>query len=553
MNRKKIRKVCVQLILPCLIGVFTFLILYGFTPLNVRNDSWIMAGYDEADIIQHYSGWIAFRNSEWTFPLGMARDMACEDGTYISFTDSIPWVSIAFKTFRDFLPETFQFFGLYTLFCYMMQGVAAFHIIYWKCKDSIYAIIGTILYTFSPIVMERAFRHTALGSQWLILLAILVYMVHRDRPSRMHYMGYLLLLVLAIGIHPYFLPMIAIFLLLSVIEDIGRKEFWPVIFSVAILSISFACGIVLGVLGTGVTLSRDGYGKFSMNLNALINPVSIGGYTWSSFVKKFPQILGNYDGFNYLGLGIISGIFFLFVLTVFLGKERVIWEWIKQNVILLLALICCFIFAVSNVVTYNDIILANVALPEWLYSFCGIFRASSRLFYPVYYCIFTGVILGIWLLGKKASKKRRYLILGMILLIQLLDMNVCIAEKHEKMLANAEYVSILDDAVLDEILESNQFIILDNYSGDTRTLAVAALKNNLKLYYSTANSGNYSNTAYWSNEIAEHARKTGEIDPYIIVTSESAVLQNYLQHENIGCYEAEDSWYIYSLDTIASK
>ena len=132
-------------------------------------------------------------------------------------------------------------------------------------------------------------------------------------------------------------------------------------------------------------------------------------------------------------------------------------------------------------------------------------------------------------------------------------MNVCIAEKHEKMLANAEYVSILDDAVLDEILESNQFIIMDNYSGDTRTLAVAALKNNLKLYYSTANSGNYSNTAYWSNEIAEHARKTGEIDPYIIVTSESAVLQNYLQHENIGCYEAEDSWYIYSLDTIASK
>ena len=26
---------------------------------------------------------------------------------------------------------------------------------------------------------------------------------------------------------------------------------------------------------------------------------------WSRFIKVFPQILGNYDGFNYLGLGIL--------------------------------------------------------------------------------------------------------------------------------------------------------------------------------------------------------------------------------------------------------
>lgn len=75
-----------------------------------------MAGYDESDIIQHYSGWLAFRNSEWSFPLGLAKDMAIEDGTYISFTDSIPWVAIFFKLFNQFLPETFQYFGLY-VFC----------------------------------------------------------------------------------------------------------------------------------------------------------------------------------------------------------------------------------------------------------------------------------------------------------------------------------------------------------------------------------------------------------------------------------------------------
>ena len=118
--------------LPFSIGLFTFIIVYGLTPLNVTNDSWIMAGYDEKDIIQHYSGWIAYRNSDRTFPLGMAMDMAWGDGTYISFTDSIPWVAIAFKLIRRFLPDTFQYFGIYALFCYIMQGIAAFNIIYYK-------------------------------------------------------------------------------------------------------------------------------------------------------------------------------------------------------------------------------------------------------------------------------------------------------------------------------------------------------------------------------------------------------------------------------------
>ena len=32
------------------LGAIAFMIIYGITPLNVTNDSWIMAGYDENDI-----------------------------------------------------------------------------------------------------------------------------------------------------------------------------------------------------------------------------------------------------------------------------------------------------------------------------------------------------------------------------------------------------------------------------------------------------------------------------------------------------------------------
>ncbi len=541
--------------LPFSIGLFTFIIVYGLTPLNVTNDSWIMAGYDEKDIIQHYSGWIAYRNSDRTFPLGMAMDMAWGDGTYISFTDSIPWVAIAFKLIRRFLPDTFQYFGIYALFCYIMQGIAAFNIIYYKCKNTIYSGIGTILFTFAPILLERSLRHTALGSQWLILFAILIYLVHKNSPLRkIHYFEYLVLLVLAIGIHPYFLPSIAVFLLLSVIYDIKRRQFLAPVFFILNLVITYFSGRLIGVLGTNTNVSRDGYGYYSMNLNALINPTSCGGYIWSSFQKVYPQTLGNYDGFNYLGAGIIAGFFLLLIFTIAWDMEKNIWKFIKRNGILLFFLVCCFSFAISNVVTLNDKILFDIPLPQWLEKLCGIFRASSRIFYPVYYCIFISIIYGIWQFSSpKLGKKKACAFLGLIVLIQVFDIHLCIIEKHQTMDKNASYISLLDDQKLNDILQDNQYIILDNYTGDSRSLAVVALKNHMKLYFSTANSG-----AYWSShnnslEIANTVKETGEIESYVIVTSDLSTADSYLKHENIGCYQSDENYYLYQLDLISAE
>ena len=74
-----------------------------------------MEGYDETDIIQHYAGWEAFRDSDWAFPLAYTDHMAEGDGTLISYTDSLPWIAIFFKLFNSFFPESFQYFGIYAL------------------------------------------------------------------------------------------------------------------------------------------------------------------------------------------------------------------------------------------------------------------------------------------------------------------------------------------------------------------------------------------------------------------------------------------------------
>ena len=124
---QKKQKTWALLLLGALLGLAAFLCLYGTAPLDPANDAWIWYGYDETDIHQHYAGWLGFRNSSWQFPLAQADALAYPAGTgvNISFTDSLPWVSVLFKLLAPVLPAQFQWFGLYELAAFILQGMAA--------------------------------------------------------------------------------------------------------------------------------------------------------------------------------------------------------------------------------------------------------------------------------------------------------------------------------------------------------------------------------------------------------------------------------------------
>ena len=210
-------------------GMVVFFLLYGTSTLHPTYDAWILNGYDEWDIQQHYAGWVLFRNSHWAFPLGLADTIAAPDGTVISFTDSIPWVSIFFKALRGVLPSTFQWFGWYTLFCFAMQGAAgALLCARGQAKTGagalVFSTLGGLLFVMLPTLWERAFRHTALASQWLFLLALYAFLEYRQNlhsgtakfPWAMPVLAFL-----AVGIHPYFLPLVMMCALLAAVE-LGR-------------------------------------------------------------------------------------------------------------------------------------------------------------------------------------------------------------------------------------------------------------------------------------------------------------------------------------------
>ena len=86
------------------IGLAVFLIIYGFAPLNPTNDVFVLSGYLEKDVAQHYAGWKLFRNSPWAFPLGVGSHIEYPYGNSVSYTDSIPLFAIFFKAISNILP-----------------------------------------------------------------------------------------------------------------------------------------------------------------------------------------------------------------------------------------------------------------------------------------------------------------------------------------------------------------------------------------------------------------------------------------------------------------
>lgn len=408
-------------------GAIIFVAIYGLLPLDVTNDQWIINGYVENDVRQHYAGWLAFRSSDWSFPLGYMNNLAYPTGTYVSYTDSIPLVAIFFKMFSGILPKTFQYFGIYILLCFMLQGVAATFLMseFTDCRWIIK--ISSLLFVLSPIMIERAFRHTSLASHFLILFALFFYFHSKHHEYKSSW-GFSVLLALAMGIHPYFLPMVFGIFCANILEMLINKQdrLKTLVFFVGSFVPCVVMGLVIGAIGTGVSGGDGSFGHFSMNINAIINPLSFKNIDWSSVLEPLPQTRGNYDGFNYLGIGVLLGCIGV-VMCVLCGKIKINLAFIKRHLGMIIAAIVFCLFAISNVVTLNDNDLVIIRLPEEILKICSIFRASGRMFYPDFYLIYLVVILCI------ISCMPQNMVMGMLCLllcVQTFDFLPALRVKH---------------------------------------------------------------------------------------------------------------------------
>ncbi|MBE6887390.1 MAG: hypothetical protein E7484_03100 [Ruminococcaceae bacterium] len=414
------------------VGLTVFLVIYGFSALNPLNESFVLTGYLEKDIAQHYAGWKLFRNSPWQFPLGVGQNIEYPYGGSVSYTDSIPLFAIFFKLLSPVLPQTFQYFGLFICLCFVLQGVFGALLVNLFTNCTIYCGLGAFLLCLSPVMTERAFRHCALTAHFIIIAALYYYFKNK-KSCCISYIPFYIINIAAITIHPYFLPFSFAIMFAFAVEDffLAKNRIKSVLHVMASIVITLVTGYCIGAFYNEGGMAILGYGYFSMNLNAFFNPVSKGFESennWSAVLSDRPLFGGQIEGFNYLGIGIIIAIAISAVLLIIKHRKDIV-DFIKNHFGIIFSALCLTVFAVGDGVYYGGLLLFRYPLSQdIIIKYLNIFRGNGRFGWMLFYLLFLFAMYGIS--RYIGNKKLAAAALCIICFIQLFDIGGVLLEKH---------------------------------------------------------------------------------------------------------------------------
>ena len=407
-----------------LLGVLVFVLVFGVSTLDVTNDAFCRGGYIEKDIQQHYAGWLFYRQSSAGWPLCIARGINYPDGLSVAYTDSIPLVAALLKPVANLVGGTFQYMGWFTLVCFALQGGFGALLAGLFLPGCAAPLAADLLFVTSPVLFERVFRHTSLGAQFFVLAALYFYFAAR-RKGQYASRGLFVLNVLAVGIHPYFLPMTYAITLALLLEYAlhNRQLAGPGLYLAANFGGTALLGWALGLLyGSASSGGQALYGYFCMNLNALWNPVGVNGVLYSRVLPAQNQVYGNYDAFAYLGLGVLIAL----PVAMFAARGRLA-GMLRRHWALCAVFAVLTAFAVSHVITANGVTLATLPLPASLIKLFSVFRSGGRLFWPVYYTLVLAAFAGL------ARLPRGTVWITAAVVVQLWDISPALMQRHEAM------------------------------------------------------------------------------------------------------------------------
>ncbi|WP_124065177.1 DUF6311 domain-containing protein [Clostridium sp. E02] len=464
----KIKSVWLEFIIwSIFIGSICFILVYGIASLDVTNDNWLL---NAEDLNQHYIGWKFFRRSDWRFPVGLIQGIT-ETPISIIYTDSIPLFAVLFKLASPILPKTFQYFGLWGIVSFILQAYFAMILLNVFIKEKFAIITGSIFFVMSPMVLMRMFGHTALGGNWLILAALSAWAYRKTvKGFRSNIMIWSTLMVLAVTVHMYYIPMVLAIMCASYLNQIldGKKE-KIVKLSIVTIGISIVSALIvmyaLGAFYGEPNVLQGGVRQFSANLNTFFNSQGT-----SMFLKGFALISSlQGEGYGYLGLGVIV-MLALGITGGILNKKKI---EIDNNFFLCLIILTLILggYALSPCITWNARVLINIPWPEVIIKVFSIFRVTGRFVWPIYYIIFT---LAIVLLIKVYSKKLSFPLLIAGIVLQMADISPLIKIAHERVEADIPSSIIQNTAWGDMKADFDKIEFITSFSktGDPQALLV---------------------------------------------------------------------------------
>ena len=360
-----------------LLGALVFLILYGVRVLDPTCVDWILNNASP-DPAQHYLGWVFYRRSGWHLPyLGANYSAIYPYRTSILYTDSIPLLAVLGKLLGGVLPARFQYLGLWGLFCYAMQGGLAQALIArvggvrpGNTAKNWASVLGAGVLVLFPALNIRMFAHTALAANWLVLLALWLWLCaeqSENRPTAAKLcLWWGILGLLCAGIHLYYLPMVGMVLVAACVQRALEKR-GP---AAVVLPVASFCGAALAELFV--------LGAFAANFAGYSNGYLSGADLANLFV---PGLGASWEQEIYAGLGTTIAVVLALVWLLVQHKQAGAFFRRHKNVVIaaLVLLVLDAIAAMGNTVTFAGRTLFTVPIPQALMDFWAMFSSCARL------------------------------------------------------------------------------------------------------------------------------------------------------------------------------
>lgn len=355
---------------------------------------------DWGDYKFHYQGWISYlRGTTWMPPYLLS--FSWPEKSSVMFTDSIPLAAIVFKPITLFLhlPD-WQYFSLLSVLNALVIAYCTCCIgqrMGWKILTTLGC--GLVLMTSSLSWTRLAVHHEALQLHGILILAM-TWVITRQSSIR----AWLCLIVAAIGIHAYYLPLILAAMLpywLTARQKV-QKAFAIIL---VIAASSFAFGFLPGSLSSNSEV-------WGANLLTLIDPQNH-SVIFPQLLKKEPYEV---EGYSYLGLGVVLA------LVLVLAKDE---DWTLHETLFpvawWLASLALFVFALGHTWNIADVPItphkAILAIPGATKIY-DVFRSSGRFVWPIAYST------TIWVFHRLNCFNLHRTIIPIVVLLQLFDSNL---------------------------------------------------------------------------------------------------------------------------------
>lgn len=380
-----------------LLGAGYALTLFDFDFIAGRGPYWTQA---YGDRITNLIGVVYFIRDDWRFPLFFVPQLAFPEGANVVFTDSLPLLALALKLAYKISGAWFNYFGLWLFLCFpLLAAFTALAVREEHPEEALPPLAAAVIAICSPALLTR-FGHAALMGHFLIAWSLWLYLRLRRVPSNWSAVAqFCIVSSVAVLLQAYFVLMVVPVGLAALAHAAmeRRLSLARALASGAVITVSvLASAFVVGIIGPGSgQASAWGFGYFSMNLLSPFIPPRehipeflAREIRWDGNGYSFDATGGQYEGYNYLG----AGVLLLGVIHVAASMRLLATEF-RRHALLVAVLLGFMLLALSSRIFVGERLVAEFQMPALVGELTSRFRTSGRMFWPIYYVLTVGLVV----------------------------------------------------------------------------------------------------------------------------------------------------------------